>query len=124
MATFFTRLGNQKLNYNFYFYFSKNIRKLNLLLCAICVIFIFQILSLENDKGWIEMFESPLFTSNGELMLYIYSWDQGNNMGGYRHLTIYNTTKRTASPLTQGKFTVTQILAWDKLNNIVYEKYR
>lgn len=112
------------MNYNFYFYFSNNIRKLNLLLCAICVIFIFQILSLENDKGWIEMFESPLFTNNGELMLYIYSWDQGNNMGGYRHLTIYNTTKRTASPLTQGKFTVTQILAWDKLNNIVYEKYR
>ncbi|XP_039280619.1 venom dipeptidyl peptidase 4 isoform X1 [Nilaparvata lugens] len=81
------------------------------------------ILSLEESSGWIQMADSkPLFSSDGKSMVFIYSSDQGDNAGAYRHLQLVDLTTTAAKPvpLTKGKFTVTELLAWDEANREVY----
>ncbi|XKL65660.1 hypothetical protein PGB90_009080 [Kerria lacca] len=79
-----------------------------------------EIMHMENKKGWIIMPTAPLFSSNGNIMLFINSWDQGSNLGGYRHLTLHDVQKNITMPLTHGKYTVIEILSWDHEQNVVY----
>lgn len=65
------------------------------------------------------MFVPPIFSANGRRMVFIDSWDQGNNFGAYRHVTYHNLSKNRTIPLTRGRFTVNEILSWDNSNDVV-----
>lgn len=69
--------------------------------------------------GWLNMFVPPLFSADGGQMIFIDSWDQGNDLGGYRHVTYYDIAANRTIPLTRGRLTVTEILSWDEPNNAV-----
>lgn len=46
-------------------------------------------------------------------MIFINPQNQGNGLGDYRHLVVHDLSTNTTTPLTHGKFTVTNILSWD-----------
>ncbi len=78
-----------------------------------------QLTQIENEIGWVDLFTPPLFSSDSQSTLFIDSWDIGHNNGGYRHLTYHNIAKNKTFPLTRGKFTVVEILAWDDHEKVV-----
>lgn len=73
-------------------------------------------LKLESEKGWVE-FTSPIFSSDGQKMLFVKSEDQGNGLGAYRHIVIFNKVTQSINPITRGAFTVVDILGWDQNKN-------
>ncbi|XP_065200255.1 venom dipeptidyl peptidase 4 isoform X2 [Planococcus citri] len=76
-------------------------------------------LDLNSSDGWIE-FNSPIFSSDGQKMLFIKSQDQGSGLGSYRHVVLFDRNSREIVPLTSGKFTVIEILAWNQNKNEIY----
>lgn len=78
-----------------------------------------QIYALKSPQGWLNLFTPPLFSSDGQRMLFIHPWDQGGQLGAYRHLTMYDSSTKNISAITSGKFTVNDILSWDNEQNIV-----
>ncbi|XP_018327764.1 venom dipeptidyl peptidase 4 isoform X2 [Agrilus planipennis] len=79
------------------------------------------IVSINKTNGWIELFTPPLFSDDGTKMAVILSQDQGNNLGGYRHITLFNVNQTSsANVITNGKFVVGEILSWDSNNNLIY----
>lgn len=71
---------------------------------------------LNSNKGWVE-FTSPIFSLDGQKMLFVKSQDQGSELGSYRHVVLFDRNTREIVPLTSGKFTVTDILAWNQNKN-------
>lgn len=60
------------------------------------------------------------FNRNGSEYVIILSNDQGGDVGGFRHVMLFNTSKNArGEPLTSGKFVVTEILDWDEDDDLV-----
>lgn len=77
--------------------------------------------NLQEPNGWLELFTAPKFSKDGSKMIMILSQDQGSNLGGYRHVVlIERKQKAEIESLTKGSFVVTEILAWDEKNDLVY----
>ncbi|XP_076294344.1 venom dipeptidyl peptidase 4 isoform X2 [Lasioglossum baleicum] len=74
------------------------------------------------ERGWVEQFEPPVFTEDGNSFLTILPQKQAN--GSYwRHVTaITNVTSNRPStnPLTSGHFVVTEIVGLDQANSYLY----
>ncbi|PSN29471.1 Venom dipeptidyl peptidase 4, partial [Blattella germanica] len=68
--------------------------------------------SISEANGWVDLFNPPLFSQDGSRMLLIHPHEEGES-GPYRHVTMIQEGKITA--ITSGKFTVTDIVAWDKI---------
>ncbi|XP_063242355.1 venom dipeptidyl peptidase 4 [Bacillus rossius redtenbacheri] len=79
-----------------------------------------QLYSLHESDGWVDLFVPPIFSSDGQRFVIIMPWDQGNGIGRYRHIIQVNAKTFIAEPLTRGQFVVTEILQWDKSQDIIY----
>ncbi|PSN53226.1 hypothetical protein C0J52_07992, partial [Blattella germanica] len=69
--------------------------------------------SISEANGWVDLFNPPLFSQDGSRMLLIHPHEEGES-GPYRHVTMIQEGKIIA--ITSGKFTVTDIVAWDRQN--------
>ncbi|XP_075211314.1 dipeptidyl peptidase 4 omega [Lycorma delicatula] len=80
------------------------------------------VLSVEESKGWVELFHAPLFSSDGRKMVLVYSSDQGGNAGKYRHILEVDlmSTPFKPVPLTHGRYSVSDVLGWDEANHEIY----
>jgi len=76
-----------------------------------------QLLSLQEPSGWVDLFTPPLFSPDGTKMVLILPHDQGPRNGAYRHVSVVQNGQNVA--LTSGKFTVTEILSWDRARNLM-----
>jgi hypothetical protein len=88
---------------------------LNRVIAFICVLL--QLLSLKEPSGWVDLFTPPLFSPDGNKMVLILPHDQGQKNGAYRHVSVVQKGRNVA--LTSGKFTVTEILSWDRARNLM-----
>lgn len=74
------------------------------------------------DKGWVELFVPPLFSSDASKMALILPQNQGAD-GDFRHACLAEkrgaTSEYIVKPLTKGKYTVTDILFYDDVRNLV-----
>jgi dipeptidyl-peptidase-4 len=84
---------------------------------AILFIFVLQLLPLKEQSGWVDLFTPPLFSSHGTKMVLILPHDQGPSNGAYRHVSVVQQGQIVA--LTSGKFTVTEIISWDRKRNLM-----
>ncbi|XP_076160555.1 dipeptidyl peptidase 10 isoform X2 [Ptiloglossa arizonensis] len=72
------------------------------------------------DRGWVDTpHEPPIFSANGSSYITINPVKEGPS-GHYRHIVWVNVARKLVVPLTHGKFEVTQIVAWDQINNNIY----
>nr|CAD7395001.1 unnamed protein product [Timema cristinae] len=71
------------------------------------------------ERGWVEVYQPPLFSSDGSSYLVRLPVLDGNN-GFYKHVVHVNVATKQVTPLTHGKFEVTEILKWDEERNLVY----
>lgn len=77
--------------------------------------------SLQSTAGWLELFTPPKFSSDGSKLILILSQDQGGDSGSYRHIVLFNREEDAQEqPLTEGTFVVTEILAWNQEDNLIY----
>ncbi|XP_076230244.1 venom dipeptidyl peptidase 4 isoform X2 [Nomia melanderi] len=79
-------------------------------------------LSYFEKHGWVEQFEPPMFSDDGDSFLTILPQKQ-NNDSHWRHVvTITNVSsgKPATAALTSGYFVVTEIVSWDQVNSYLY----
>jgi hypothetical protein len=69
-------------------------------------------------RGWVELYDSPLFSSDGSCYLARLPVLEGQ-YGYYKHVCHVDIASRRTTPLTQGRFEVTKILAWDEENHFM-----
>ena len=80
----------------------------------------FQIATIESKTGWVELMTSPLPNKDGTKVAIIASQPQEGG-DSFKHLTLVSTTAPdTFEVLTKGKYVVTEILKWDKVNNLIF----
>ncbi|XP_026680630.1 prolyl endopeptidase FAP [Diaphorina citri] len=80
-----------------------------------------QKMDFENE-GWVDVSEAPVFNPDGSAYLTLFPIRDGH-AGYFRHIISYHIGKKAFQPLTQGLFSVNQILAWDSERNKVYSAY-
>jgi dipeptidyl-peptidase-4 len=78
---------------------------------------VLQLLPLREPSGWLDLFTAPLFSPDGTKMVLILPHDQGPSNGAYRHVSVVQQGRSVA--LTSGKFTVTEIVSWDRARNLM-----
>jgi len=66
----------------------------------------------------VELYDAPLFSSDGNYYLARLPVLEGEH-GYYKHVCHIDVASKRNTPLTQGRFEVTQILAWDEENHFV-----
>ncbi|XP_076231045.1 venom dipeptidyl peptidase 4 [Calliopsis andreniformis] len=73
------------------------------------------------EHGWVEQFEPPVFSKDGNSFVTILPQRQ-NDTKYWRHVTITNVAsgKTTTTALTSGHFVVTDIVSWDEENSYLY----
>ncbi|XP_043250210.1 venom dipeptidyl peptidase 4-like isoform X2 [Colletes gigas] len=74
------------------------------------------------EHGWVEQFEPPLFSDDGNSFLTILPQRQEND-SHWRHvvaITNASSGRATTSALTSGHFVVTEIVSWDQENSYLY----
>lgn len=69
--------------------------------------------TLESSSGWIEFYTAPFFNKNGTEMIFIGSHDD------YRHVKVLNLNTNALTARTSGKYIVTEILKYNKENDVV-----
>jgi dipeptidyl aminopeptidase/acylaminoacyl peptidase len=74
---------------------------------------------LAEPNGWVELYDAPLFSSDGNYYLARLPVLEGEH-GYYKHVCHIDVASKRNTPLTQGRFEVTQILAWDEENHFIY----
>lgn len=82
-------------------------------------IFIFQALKHSERHGWVEQFEPPMFTDDGDSFLTILPQKQ-HDASYWRHavaITNVSSGKTRSFALTSGRFVVTEIVSWDQKNS-------
>lgn len=77
--------------------------------------------TFEKTGGWLDLFKPPIFSADGQKMLYIYAHQQ-NDSDHFDHVTLFDITNQRAIALTAGLFTVTEIISWDEANRVIYFK--
>jgi hypothetical protein len=72
---------------------------------------------VREPSGWVDLVTPPLFSADGTKMVLILPHDQGPRNGAYRHVSVVQKGQNVA--LTSGKFTVTEILSWDRARHLM-----
>ena len=70
--------------------------------------------NLDVDGGWIEFSTAPLYNKEGNSLIYI------GSSNGYRHILALNLNSFVQTPRTSGSFVVTEILAINKEENVIF----
>ncbi|XP_063983371.1 venom dipeptidyl peptidase 4 isoform X3 [Diachasmimorpha longicaudata] len=79
------------------------------------------VLMYREDNGWIEQYAAPHFSRDGKTFILILPQKQQLDNDYWSHLVmVTNRENRTTRPLTSGTFVVTEIVAWDQDNYLVY----
>ncbi|XP_017885602.1 venom dipeptidyl peptidase 4 isoform X2 [Ceratina calcarata] len=79
-------------------------------------------LSHSEKRGWVEQFEPPMFSDDGDSFLTILPQRQ-HDASYWRHaIAITNITsgKPRIAAITSGRFVVTEIVSWDQQNSYLY----
>lgn len=79
----------------------------------------FQALSYAEEHGWVEQFEPPVFSKDGDSFLTILPQKQ-NDGKHWRHavaITNVSSGNAASTALTSGYFVVTEIVSWDEQNS-------
>ena len=79
----------------------------------------FQALKHSERHGWVEQFEPPVFSDDGDSFLTILPQRQ-HDSSYWRHavaITNVSTGKPRNVALTSGRFVVTEIVSWDQKNS-------
>ncbi|KAL1115092.1 hypothetical protein AAG570_007123 [Ranatra chinensis] len=71
------------------------------------------------NRGWVESPGAPVFSPDGNTYLTLAPIRDGTS-GYFRHVVAVNIPKKRFLPLTDGKYDVVRISAWDHTNQIVY----
>ncbi|XP_054009789.1 venom dipeptidyl peptidase 4-like isoform X2 [Hylaeus anthracinus] len=74
------------------------------------------------EHGWVEQFEPPLFSKDGNSFVTILPQKQPDN-SHWRHvvgITNVSSGKASTAALTSGRFVVTEIVSWDQENSYLY----
>lgn len=72
------------------------------------------VLNLDVTGGWVEFFTAPFYNKEGDEMVFI------GSSNGYRHvISLSLKSPFTRSARTSGKFVVTEILAFNKEENVI-----
>ncbi|GAB6033663.1 hypothetical protein CHUAL_013723 [Chamberlinius hualienensis] len=69
--------------------------------------------------GWVDWYEPPVFSSDGQRYLVRATFEEGN-AGLFRHIAIKNLYDKPIKALTMGKFEVTKISSFDDKEGVVY----
>uniref|UniRef100_A0A0C9RFV4 Venom dipeptidyl peptidase 4 n=2 Tax=Fopius arisanus TaxID=64838 RepID=A0A0C9RFV4_9HYME len=78
-------------------------------------------LDYHEKHGWIEQFTPPHFSRDGKTFILILPQKQSSDNDYWSHLVmVTNTATGTTRALTSGTFVVTEIVAWDQDNYLVY----
>lgn len=79
----------------------------------------FQALSYAEEHGWVEQFEPPVFSNDGNSFLTILPQKQEDNSHWKHVVAITNVSlgRGNVVALTSGHFVVTEIVAWDQENS-------
>lgn len=81
---------------------------------------LFQLASIKSSTGWVELMTPPLPNADGSKVAIIASQPQDGG-DSFKHLTLLTTTASDSfEALTKGKFVVTEILKWDKANDLIF----
>lgn len=79
-------------------------------------------LSYAEEHGWVEQFEPPVFSKDGDSFLTILPQKQ-NDGKHWRHavaITNVSSGNAASTALTSGYFVVTEIVSWDEQNSYLY----
>lgn len=68
---------------------------------------------LDVQGGWIEFFTAPFYNKDGNNLIYI------GSSNDYRHVLSLDLNSLTVTPRTSGKFVVTEILSFNKEQNVI-----
>ncbi|XP_015112517.1 venom dipeptidyl peptidase 4 isoform X2 [Diachasma alloeum] len=78
-------------------------------------------LDYREEHGWVEQYAAPHFSRDGKTFILILPQKQQSDNDYWSHLVmVTNTASRTTRALTSGTFVVTEIVAWDQDNYLVY----
>ncbi|XP_076165408.1 venom dipeptidyl peptidase 4 isoform X2 [Ptiloglossa arizonensis] len=79
-------------------------------------------LSYAEEHGWVEQFEPPVFSNDGNSFLTILPQKQEDNSHWKHVVAITNVSlgRGNVVALTSGHFVVTEIVAWDQENSYLY----
>lgn len=69
--------------------------------------------------GWVDWYEPPLFSSDGNKYLVRTTVNDGN-AGLFRQIALNNIVNKSSTTITMGKFEVTKIAAYDDHNELIY----
>lgn len=72
------------------------------------------VVMLQSDKGWLDLFAQPLFNQEGTKLAIIASHE------GYRHLTMISINNSRQMVLTHGTYVVTKILKWHATSDTIF----
>lgn len=78
-----------------------------------------QALSHFEKHGWVEQFEPPMFSDDGDSFLTILPQRQHDG-SHWRHavaITNVSSGEPKSTAVTSGRFVVTEIVSWDKQNS-------
>lgn len=76
--------------------------------------------SIKSTTGWVELTTPPIPNKDGTKVALIMSQSQDGG-DSFKHLTLMSTTTTDSfEALTKGKFVVTEILKWDKINDMIF----
>ncbi|XP_076054020.1 venom dipeptidyl peptidase 4-like isoform X3 [Oratosquilla oratoria] len=71
------------------------------------------------DQAWNDLYKAPMFDKQGSKYLMVLPTSQGEH-GYFKHVNLRDIEAKTIVPLTTGTYEVTDILAWDEVNHIIY----
>lgn len=72
-----------------------------------------------NDRSWVDNPpDKPIFSLNGTSYITIAPVED-DTLDFYKHILWAEVAKKQVTPLTHGRFEVTNILAWDQVNDMM-----
>ena len=71
-------------------------------------------------NGWLDVFQPPIYRSDGQSFLQILPQKLPGKELHYNHIKLHNTQTQETYFITNGEFVVISILHWDEENNLVY----
>ena len=73
----------------------------------------------KQEKGWLDVFQPPVYKSDGSSFLQILPRQNEADGLHYPHIQYMNDQKESFF-ITGGNYVVTKIVKWDEVNEIVY----
>ncbi|XP_049963509.1 venom dipeptidyl peptidase 4-like [Schistocerca serialis cubense] len=81
-----------------------------------------EVYTTDNRNAWVDFYQLPIFSPDGKMMVLVDAHEQDNNAGHFRHVTLVQMkqTLPIAKPLTEGTYSVVEIVDWDPYFHKIY----